>query len=120
MSYPSSKTSNSTYSLNFSNGMVVFFGFPTEKKMDQFVALCDEMGVYYQELAYPRSKYWHYEKCFEISVSSEDDLNAIQPIINRFGELNALADSHETVIVLRTLDEIQRLYLMINELSELL
>ena len=119
MTHTSTTFPNFSNSLNLTNDTIVFFGFPidnrADKKADQFMTSCDEMGIKYREFSVAQSKHWHYEKCFEIIVCTDDDLNAIQPVISQFGELNALADADETVIVLRPRNEIQAMYTMITE-----
>ena len=118
MTHPSNTFIHSTNSLYFTDDSVVFFGFPsgnnTQNKAHQFTEACDAKNIAYRELCFPQSLYWHYEKCFEISVTSERELRAIEPIIALFGELNAIAEADETIVVFLTREELQEKYAMIS------
>jgi len=114
---------NTINSFEFSDDTIVFFGFPSdnnaEQKVEQFISACEEKGIVYKELAFAPCKQWHYEKCFEIGVKSEDELRVVEPIIALFGSLNTFADADETVVVLRTREEIKKIYELVAEASAL-
>lgn len=118
MPHPSNTFIHSTNSHYYTDDTVVFFGFPignnAHDKARQFVEACEANSIAYSEISFPQSLYWHYEKCFEISIASEGELHAIKPIIALFGELNAIAEADETIIVVLTREELQEKYAMIS------
>lgn len=118
MTHLSNTFIHSTNSHYFTDDSVVFFGFPSgnnaQNKAHQFTEACDTKNISYRELSFPKTLYWHYEKCFEISVTSERELHVIEPIIAFFGELNAIADADKTIIVFLTREKLQEKYAMIS------
>ena len=118
MPHPSNTFIHSTNSHYFTDDTVVFFGFPSgtnaHDKASQFVEACEVKNITYCELSFPQTLYWHYEKCFEISIASERELHMIKPIIALFGEINAIAEADETVVVFLTREELQEKYAMIS------
>lgn len=123
MSHLSHTLKNPTNSFEFTDDTIVFFGFASdnnaEQKAEQFMAACEEKGIVYKEVVFAPCKQWHYEKCFEIGLNSEDELRAAEPVIALFGSLNTFADADETVVVLRTREEIKKIYELVAEASAL-
>lgn len=123
MSHLSHTFQNTTNVIDYKDDTIVFFGFASnnsaKQKAQQFVIACDEKKIVYKEVVFPPCKQWHYEKCFEISVTSEDALRVVESIIALFGRLNAFASENETVIVLRPREEIKNIYKLVAEASVL-
>ena len=122
MLHTSSTTLASYQYTVFTSDTIVFFGFPSgqesDREVQRFTSLCDEKSIHYHKLSFETSPLWHYVHCYEIAATTLNDLEFIAPVIEQFGELNGFAYPDETVIVLKTRQELHELYTMISQLSQ--
>lgn len=106
----------------FTPDTIVFFGFPSSSEGDyeaeRFTSLCAEKSINHTKLLFEPSSLWHYAQCYEIAVPTLNDLEVIIPIIEQFGKLNVIASADETLIVLKTRQELHELYTMISESAQ--